>query len=239
MIRIAICDDSPVFLNKLKSLIEHWENTLHPFTLESFEDGDTLISAHHKHPFDIILLDIIMPLLNGLDCAKEIREKDKNVKIIFLTSSTEYAIDSYGVKASNYLLKPIDINKLYCCLSEVISECSIHSKCINIKALDAVYTIPLSSIEFIESQSKHILFHTIQNKVIRSIEPLYIYEALLHEDEFFKCHRSYIVNIHHINRYTHSEILMHSGERIPISRSNQKIFEDVYFRVMFDKVGDI
>ena len=79
-----------------------------------------------QKPFDIILLDVVMPLLNGIEAANELREKDKNVKIVFLTSSPEFAVASYTVKASNYLLKPVEPAKLFACLDELIIE--IHSE---------------------------------------------------------------------------------------------------------------
>jgi len=239
MIRIGICDDSSAFLHQTKFMIDHWDNKPQNITTELFEDGDALILAHSRMPFDIILLDVVMPMLNGIETAKELRQEDKTVKIVFLTSSSEFAVDSYTVKASNYLLKPIEPDNFFACLDELISEIRSVSKRFTVKGLDATHRIPLSSIEYVESQSKHILIHTTENKTIESIEPLYAYEnTLVVEDGFFKCHRSYIVNIHHIDNFSHSEVVMRSGSRIPISRSHQKIFEDIYFSVVFAKAGE-
>ena len=158
MIRIGICDDSSAFLHQTKFMIDHWDNRPQDIITELFEDGDALILAHSQNPFDIILLDIVMPMLNGIDAAKELREKDKNVKIVFLTSSAEFALDSYTVKASNYLLKPLEPTQFFTCLDELIFDIKSVSKCIIVKGLDAVYRIPLSNIEHVESQSKHIIF---------------------------------------------------------------------------------
>ncbi|MBQ3527081.1 MAG: response regulator transcription factor [Clostridia bacterium] len=239
MIRIGICDDSRAFLQQTKFIIDHWKDPLQPITCELFENGDELITAHSKMPFDILLLDVVMPLLNGIETARELRQYDKNVKIVFLTSSAEYAVDSYTVKASNYLMKPFEPSSLFNCLNELISEIRSVSRCLTVKGLDATHRIPLHSIEYVESQGKHIVFYTTDNRIVESIEPLYAYEKTLSiEDGFFKCHRSYIVNIHHISSYSHSEIVMHSGYRIPISRSHRKTFDDIYFDVVFEKAGD-
>ena len=100
MIRIGICDDSSAFLHQTKFMIDHWDNRPQDIITELFEDGDALILAHSQKPFDIILLDVVMPLLNGIEAANELREKDKNVKIVFLTSSPEFAVASYTVKVS-------------------------------------------------------------------------------------------------------------------------------------------
>jgi len=239
MIRIGICDDSPAFLQQTKHILDGWVHRPQDITTDFFEDGDALLTAHAQKPFDIILLDIVMPLLNGIDTARELREKDRTVKIVFLTSSAEFAVDSYSVKASNYLLKPVVPDTLLTCLEELIREIRSVSRCLTVRGLDAVYRVPISSIEYVESQSKHILFSTTEGRIIKSTEPLYAYEnTLLLKDGFFKCHRSYIVNIHHIDSYSSSGAVMRSGCQIPISRSRQKNFEDAYFSVVFEKAGD-
>lgn len=239
MIRIGICDDSSAFLCQTKFMIDHWDGRPRHIVTELFEDGDALIRAHTHSPFDILLLDVVMPLLNGIDTAKELRDRDKTVKIVFLTSSAEYAVDSYTVKASNYLLKPVEPAKLFACLEELIGELADAAKCLTVKGMDAIHRIPLSDILYVEAQSKHIRFYLTGDKVIESAEPLYTYEDVLAQaDGFFKCHRSYIVNLHHINRYSHTEAVMRSGCRIPISRSHQKTFDNAYFHAVFEKAGD-
>ena len=240
MIRIGICDDCTAFLNQTKFMLDHWDAPVAcGIITELFEDGDALLSAHTQKPFDIILLDIVMPLLNGIETARELREKDKTVKIVFLTSSAEFAVDSYTVKASNYLLKPINPDSLFACLDELLSEIQNTAKYRIVRGVDATHRIALSDIEYVEAQLKHVAFFLKGNRVVESPEPFYTYEnTLMLDDGFFKCHRSYIVNIHHIDNYSHSEIVMGSGRRIPISRSCQKNFETAYFRVVFGKVGD-
>jgi len=103
MIRIAVCDDEPFFQDNILELIKNSPKSIE-YSTDCFDNGDSLIKAHTKTPYDIIFLDIVMPLFNGLEAAKEIREQDKNVKIVFLTTSTDYAVESYTVKATNYLL---------------------------------------------------------------------------------------------------------------------------------------
>ena len=122
MIRIAICDDETTFLTQIHSIISAWHYTTSPLLIETFDNGDALLKSHAKSPYDIILLDIIMPMFNGIEVAREIRKHDISVKIVFLTSSPEYAVDSYTVKATNYLLKPIDSQKLHQCLEELCND---------------------------------------------------------------------------------------------------------------------
>ena len=240
MIRIAICDDSPAFLQQAKFMVQHWDSpAAGNIAIELFEDGDTLLLAHEKKPFDIILLDIVMPLLSGIEAARELREKDKTTKIVFLTSSPEFAIESYSVKASNYLLKPVSPDSLFACLEELITELECVPKYMIVKGLASTHRIPLADIEYVEAQGKHVMVFLKGNRAVESPEPFYSFETALVLDEgFYKCHRSYIVNIHQIDNYTHSEIVMHSGRHIPIARSCQKSFETSYFRVVFGKVGE-
>ena len=169
MIRIAICDDSSEFTSQITHLIDHWNtSSTHNITTEQFRDGDSLLSAHKEKPFDIILLDILMPLLNGIDTARELREKDRTVKIVFITSSVEFAVDSYTVKASNYLLKPVNPVNLFSCLDELISELHSITKCIIVKGMDATHRIPLTNIEYVEAQRKHVVFFL---KTTRRLNP--------------------------------------------------------------------
>ncbi len=240
MLRIAICDDMPDFLAQTKSLVSLWKKDSDDVTVELFSEGDSLVDAHFKNPFDIILLDIIMPLMNGIDTAAQIRKNDKSVKLVFLTSSPEFAIESYSVRANGYLLKPIDKVKLHTCLDELYEDISDNIKYVVIRDSSFAHRIELRNIEYIEAQGKHVIFAMNDGNRIKSSDPFYLCsEKLTVNDGFFKCHRSYIVNVFRINKYTPKEITMRSGYRIPISRTAHKDFEAAYFELTFGKVGDI
>lgn len=239
MLRIAICDDLQVFLKHIQKMLANWEDRPDDLCVETFEDADSLLAAHSNKPFDIILLDVIMPLLNGIEAAREIRQHDKTVKIVFLTTSPEFAVESYTVKANNYLLKPVDPEKLYACLQELSEDLQVSQKNIVVKSAKALHHVEIKNIEYLEAQNKHVLFALSDGTTITAVEPLYSYEDQLPlADGFFKCSRSYIVNIHRIDTYTTKEIRMRSGCRISISRSCHKEFEAAYFEVLFGKDGD-
>ena len=239
MLRIAICDDEIAFALQLQSKLSSWNHPDTQLTIETFDNGDSLIHTHTKMPFDIIFLDVVMPIFNGIEVARELRKTDRSVKIVFLTSSPEYAVDSYTVKANNYLLKPIDDTKLYQCLDELCEELETISNMILIKCSNAVHKLSLRNIEYVEAQNKHTLFILKNNQILESIETFYLHEdKLLLADGFIKCHRSYIVNINHIDTYTTKEIRMRSGYRIPISRTYHSDFEKAYFSYTFRKAGE-
>lgn len=239
MLRIAICDDDKVFLQKTEEMIKRWEEKTKNTVIETFESGDELINSHKILPFDIILLDVVMPMINGIETAREIRTEDKSTKIVFLTSSAEFAVESYTVKANNYLLKPVSEDALFRCLDELSEELNKNRQTITIKGLYTIHKLIVDEIVYIEAQNKHIVFSMADGTKMETIEPLHICEEKLKNNkEFYKCHRSYIVNINYIDTYTSKEVKMHSGCSIPISRSCQKAFETVYFSVLFGEVGE-
>ena len=239
MLRIAICDDSAGYVKHMEQLIGSWQNGGCHSVCFGFSNGYELACAHSESPFDIILLDIVMPVVNGIETAREIRRNDRNVKIVFLTSSAEFAVESYTVKADNYLLKSVSVQALYQCLDELSEQITRSVPSITVKGFYAVHRIPLDSIEYAEAQNKQIVFTLQDGTEIKTGEPLHILEnKLLAEYGFFRCHRSYIVNINHISTYTNKEITMSSGCRIPISRSCQKNFESAYFQFIFGSAGE-
>ena len=239
MLRLAICDDDSQSLALLSELLEHWPSLPAEHAIFCFSNGDDLLRAHEVSPFDVILLDIVMPLLNGIEAAREIRSRDKLCKIVFLTSSPEYALESYSVKANNYLLKPVDREALFLCLDELLGELLHHARTMVVRGINAAHRVELDRIEYIEAQNKHTLLVLSDGRRLLSTFPLYTFEEKLSlPDGFFKCHRSYIVNIHQIDTYTSNEITMRSGLRIPISRTYRNEFERAFFSAIFQEAGE-
>ena len=240
MLRIAICDDMPQFLNTAHNLVSRWHAASDNVVIELFSDAESLIEVHAEKPFDIIFLDIVMPLTNGMDAAAEIRKTDRTVKIVFLTSSAEFAVDSYSVRANGYLLKPIDEEKLDRCLNELYADMSDNAEYVLIRDAVSVHRVQPRNVEYVEAQGKHVNIVLTDGTVLSSLKPFYSYETVFTADSgFLKCHRSYIVNVFHINRYTATEITMKSGYRIPISRNCQKEFEASFFELTFGRFGDL
>ncbi len=239
MLKIAICDDDFAFSEQTAEMISRWGQESENVICKIFTNGDELIGVHEVSPFDIIFLDIIMPMINGIETAREIRAEDKNTKIVFLTSSSEFAVESYTVKANDYLLKPVLEEALFRCLDEFEKEINKNSRTMTVKSIYTVQKLVIDDIVYIEAQNKHVVFTMFDGTKIETTEPLHIWkEKLTLENGFFKCHRSYIVNINHIDTYTSKEIKMHSGDVIPIARSCQKAFESAYFAVLFGEAGE-
>lgn len=233
--RIAICDDDQVCIDVARAEIEKW---LSSSGLSSqiliFDNGDDLIKENRHKPIDIIFLDIVMPLMNGIDIAKEIRTFDDSTKIIFLTSAEEFAIASYKVEASDYLLKPVDYDELSRALNKVTKELQKTQSSIVIHTADGFKRVYLNDIEYVEALHRGTVFSLTSGAALKSIKPLYYFEQQLSiEEGFFKCHRSYIVNLLNIDTFMKSEVITKTGNRVPIARAIQKDFKEAYISYCF------
>ena len=158
MLKIAVCDDNADFMEQITQAIDRWPNRPGNLSLSCFTDGDALVRAHNASSFDIILLDMVMPLMDGMETAREIRATDPGVKIVFLTASPEFAVESYRVKAYDYLLKPVQPQLLYRCLDELKELLHQTAKYIMVRTTGGTHRIRLDHIECVEAQNKHTLF---------------------------------------------------------------------------------
>ena len=235
MMRIAVCDDSPEFLQWAVNMIERWsEQSRTPTEIYPFDDGDSLLAKNVVTHMDIIFLDIIMPLQSGIDAAKELRQGDNAVKIIFLTSSPEFALESYEVKAQGYLLKPVTYEKIKETLDECSHDFAAESKNIVMKTASGYQKIYFHDIEYAEAQNKRIGFFLRTGKTVEAAESFHSLEDRLTEnDGFFKCHRSYLVNMLNVDHFSMTEIITKSGRSIPIARGYGKAFKESYFAFVF------
>lgn len=134
--------------------------------LYRFDNGDDLINIHKKECMDIIFLDIVMPLFNGIDTAKELRSENHNVPIVFLTSSREFAVESYEVKALNYLLKPVDESRMFDVLENFRKEYQKKDEYFTAKTQTGFSRIKIKDIEYLEAQNKTVIVHLINSTTI-------------------------------------------------------------------------
>lgn len=233
--RIAICDDNKVYLDETKNQIEKWlSSSAVSSKILIFDNGSDLITENKRKPIDIIFLDIMMPLLNGIDTAQRIRNFDDKTKIIFLTYSKEFAVDSYKVEASHYLLKPVGYDELSKVLSKLIQELKKTQRSILIHSIDGYKKVYLDDIEYAEAAKKGTIIHLVKGVSVKSVDPLYYFEKQLDiKAGFFKCHRSFIVNLLNIDTFIQNDIITKAGNRIPISRTVQKAFKEAYISFYF------
>jgi len=222
MINIAICEDE----KDIQELIEYYldkilKNENIEYKIQKYSSGEALLKTDLAY-IDILLLDIQMGKINGMDTARKIREVDNNMEIIFITSLIDYIQEGYEVKAYRYLLKPIEPEALKKHVLTCIKEGQAHiNNYILIKNKSNTYKIYLNDIKYIEVQKKNISIHTIHKRIdIRySLEKV---EKDLNSDKFVKCHKSFIVNLCFIENLKSNSLILENGEEVPISRYRYK-----------------
>ncbi len=235
MLRVGLCDDDKGYMEELTDMVRQWakENKL-KIELFSCDNGDKLLAQSTASHMDIVILDIVMPLLNGMDTARELRAQDTAVKLIFLTSSPEFALESYEVKAQDYLLKPVSYDRLREALDACCQMLCAEPKNMVLKTSFGFQKLYFGDVEYAEAQNKRVVFHLRTGREVDTPEPLHSLEdKLVSEDGFFKCHRSYLVYLPNVDHFNSTEIIMRSGRCVPIARGYAKAFQEAYFAQMF------
>lgn len=221
MLKIIACDDDVAFQDNLHRMINRWSaETGTAVDVALVTRGEDLLARHAASRADIIMLDMIMPLVNGMDTALELRQSDTAVRLVFLTSSPEFALESYEARAFDYLLKPVTYERMAQLLDELSSLRPTATDELVIKASFGYHALRLSDIEYAEARNKHVIFHLRDGRDIEALEPFRsIEDRLAQNATFFKCHRSYQVNLRNIDHFNRTEIVMRSGACIPLARS--------------------
>lgn len=239
MLKIAICDDNISELSNVVSIIGEYQ-ALHrdknKINFTAFQSAVDLIAAMESgQQYDLLLLDVLMPLLSGMDAAKEIRQFNQEIKIIFMTSSPEFAVESYAVEAYYYALKPIWKEKLFILLDKVISESEIQlGTGFLIKSKTGLTRIYINRLEFAEVIGRTICYHLTDGSVIEAIGSMsQLEKELLTSPCFIKTHRSYIINMEQIHTLSQREIKMQSLAVVPMAKSNYNAVKAAYISYAF------
>lgn len=212
MLKIIACDDDVAFLDRLHRMIDRW----------STETGTAV---------DVALVTRGEDLLARHAASRA----DTAVRLVFLTSSPEFALESYEVRAFDYLLKPVTYERLAQLLDELSSMRPAATDELVIKTSFGYHALRLSDIEYAEARNKHVVFHLRDGRDIEALESFRSVEDRLEQNAvFFKCHRSYQVNLRNIDHFDRTDIIMRSGACIPLSRSCKQGFQDAYFAARFE-----
>jgi len=192
----------------------------------------------NRNAYHILFLDVLMPGLNGIEAAREIRSFDEEIKIIFLTSSKEFAVESYAVDAHYYMLKPGSTQKLFPILDRIFLEAQRGEDALQIKSASGFTRIPFGRIEYLEVFSKRLWFHLSDGTVKEFSGSLSDFEEeLLSREEFFKVHRSYIVNMASILSLDSKALTTCTNQEVPISRLLYGQVREAYMQYLFVEKG--
>lgn len=224
MLNCVICDDEPIVCEQLLlHLHQFQEDKGEPLHITIFHSGEELLRDYQKNT-DLLLLDIQMEGLNGIDVARKVREFDQDVCIIFITTMHHMAIDGYKVRAFGFLKKPVSYPELRYELQEAAAHIKRTKKrSITLKSRTELKNFPIDDVLYIEVRNHNVWIHSTAG-----IEEFYIQlkelSAQLQGYGFFSPHASYLVNQRHITRVARETLTLTDGTVIPISKHRRKEF---------------
>ena len=233
MIKVALLDDNVSELSNMAQLLDLYSIEKN-ISIEYgvFNNGLDLISSLEKgKTFDVFCLDIIMPGFTGIETAREIRGFDKNAPILFFTSSTEYAYDSYSVKAINYVLKPVTKEKFFFIFNELIEQRDAvkEDESLIVRTKDGIQKILITNLTYLEVIGRSVFYHLNSGKTISCNESFSkISDKLLALGCFLKPHRSYLVNMKYLDTIKDNQITLLTGDRIPVAQGKTKGIRETY-----------
>ncbi len=224
-LKIAICDDDNAQRKYLSDLADAWaKRNRHLVRIKQYADAKSfLFDYSEEKDFDILLLDIEMPGMNGIELARSIRHDNTTVQIVFITGYYEYFSDGFDVSALHYLLKPTDEEKLRAVLNKAVENLAYRQRSVLLNTSDGDIKVSLADILYIESENVYVIIHTVRG-VYRTRTTLGSFSEQL-DETFFKVHRSFIASLKYIKKITRTELTMVNDEVIPISR---KLYNDVH-----------
>lgn len=222
MIHIAICDDEKPFVEHFLQLLTRYSDEQgQAIRTTVYNDGLALIERYDPS-IDLLFLDIRMRLVDGLQAAEHVRRQDERVGIIFLTTFADYALKGYEYQATNYILKPLGYARLKTELDRFISRRRrTEAPALVIANNGGHFKVPLRAIHYIETYKRNLLVHTEQGDIVcyQSMKEM---EARLAENDFVRCHTSYLVNLPYVKDVKKLELELVSGEHVPISQPKRK-----------------
>ena len=216
--KIAICDDDAKQRDYLAEIVTAWaKKNHHLIELKQYEDAKLFLYDYtEEKDFDILLLDIEMPQVSGIELAKKIRQENSSVQIIFITGFYEYFSDGFDVSALHYLIKPVNVDKLIPVLDKAVYNLNYRERSVLITTADGSVKISLADILYVEAENVHTIIHTAKGSFRSRISLGKFCEQL--DETFFKVHRSFVIGLKYIKKITRTDITMINGDLIPISR---------------------
>lgn len=237
MVRIAFCDDELSELNELRALLAQYRaERRQEIDCAAFQSPlDLLAAVERGVRFDILFLDVLMPGENGIDAAEEIRSYDSSVKIIFLTSSSEFAVQSYHVGAYFYQLKPIWKESLFRLLDSALSACAQEQgRSLILRCRNGITRVELRQLEYCEVLHRTLTLHLADGTVLESTGSLdELYHQLEPCGDFLRPHRSYLVNLDYIQNLSARAITMAGRAEIPLPRGKYNEVKNAFLAHAF------
>ena len=234
MMHIAICDDEPQALQQLVALIEEYLGSRKiDAEVSAFDHPDTLLTAIETQNFHLYLLDIVMPMANGIELGKEIRRLDCEAQIVFATTEPQFALQAYAANPVGYLIKPVDRQALADTLAFALAKADrADERTIAVKTADGLRVLDLSRIVCCEYCNHAAVFslaggETLVSRSFRENFPEYC-APLLSDRHFLQCHAAFVVNMRRVEVFTKDRFTLRGGRQVPIAPARYPAVRDAY-----------
>lgn len=224
MVKVAIIEDDDVWAGKISELLRQYENEYgQKIETRRFTDGYEIVDGY-TGGFDIILMDIEMGLMDGMEAAEQIRTKDEKVVIIFVTNMAQYAIRGYKVNALDYILKPITYMPFSQTLKKAIRSLdNIKETFITISLRDGTQKIRSSDINWVESQGHRLTFHTEKDEFETTVYSMKEIAEKLADEGFMRCSSGVLVNLRKVSGIRNGNIVV-GNDMLSVSRGKKAEF---------------
>lgn len=237
MFRIAICEDEKVQIEYLQMLLEQWQERYdEKMTVDTYTSAEQyLFETEGKVPYDLLLLDIQMGHMNGVELARKVREQDTKVKIIFLTGIKDYAIEGYEVGAVRYLLKPVKEAVLFSLLDKLCDETKEQKEDFLFFQTGGVTNrVRFSEILYAESEGHYVVLKTAcpeekgQTKEWKWKENISARSEELESKGFFLLRRGLYVNLAKVEQIGKMECVLENGEVLPVTKARYQALNEAF-----------
>lgn len=225
MYHIAICEDQETFIQELKENLKRYAaETDKEFCFFVYHDGSELLQKYNSE-YDLIFMDIKMEQMDGLKAAEAVRKIDSTVGLIFLTSLKQYVWQGYQYSAVNYLLKPLKYNVLKLELDRYFTRYrDKDDPYFSFSNDNGSYKVLYKNLCYAETDKRNVMLHFDGQKQIIYKNMKTVSSLLCSQPQFAQCHQSFVVNLSFVKGVEDLELIMTTGERIPISQPKRKAF---------------
>lgn len=232
MVRIGICDNNKLHIKQLSNILKciSLDKNIQ-LEISTFNSSNELIEFcnRYKDYFDLIFLDVLLSGLNGIDTVKYIRSFCPDIYIVFVTSTKDYALDSYSVNASGYILKPCSYTSISNIFLNIYRKIIFDKKnTIYVKSNHDIHTFKLGEIIYFESNLRKITAYLNDGQVISFYSKLSDLENMINTNTFIRCHRSFLVNLSYIKNIVSSNLVTTSDMCLPISKKYSSSTKDTF-----------
>ena len=235
---IAIIEDSGQELSLLERCLQSYLSSRQVYrVIDTYTSGEAFLENWPSKSYDLVFLDILMEGISGIEVARKIRETDSEYLLIFISSSKEYALQGFEVRAFDYLLKPLSEERFQKTMDLCQNELAKHIRYIEVKESRTLVKIPLNEIIYTDYYNHYIQIHTAA-RLIRSYQQFDVFSPLLLcYPQFLCCYRNCIVNMDHVDSVDKHDFVMENGERVPITRGNRNSIYQQYADYQFLKIN--